>query len=126
MSTYTFKKIIKVERIFTVEIVDYSHSIPFYSIIIQKMYSMHNFSKRRQTLLSPSVLVMDFLRTIYRHADEPIILFQELAPLFCKQRAVCLYAIIYLSATSIFLLKRHRSFIKRQRPHQRLTTMPSK
>ena len=91
---YRPKEMVKLQRIIGIETVDDCHGIPIHTILIEQFNPAHHFRKRRLSSSVFPIRVMQSLRTIYRHSNQPIIVFEETTPFLCQQRAIGLQTIV--------------------------------
>lgn len=51
MTIYLFEKVIEVQRIVSVEVIDNGHCIPFYIVFFQQIDTLHHFHEGRFAIL---------------------------------------------------------------------------
>ena len=69
---------------------------------------------------------MELLWPVDGHAYQPVVLFEEFAPLIRQQGTVSLDTVVDATSSGIFLLQFHHSLVEAERTHQSLSAVPGK
>lgn len=123
-ATDFFKKVVEVQRIIRIEVVDHGHGIPFYLMLVEQSYPSHHLHERRPSLAVHPVFVVELLRPVDGDAHQPMLVVEEAAPLVGQQCAVGLQRILHTSAPCVLLLQADGFLVERQRAHQGLPAVP--
>ena len=118
------EKPVKLKRIFHVVVIDHRHGIPLHTIPLQKPNATHHALKSRFATTCTPIFIVKLLRSVNRNPDKPLLTAQKARPFLGDQRSVGLDAVHYPTPLGIAALKFKRLFIKCNRTHHGLATMP--
>ena len=120
------EEMIEVQRIVCVEVIHYGQGVPFYPVFLQQVDALHYLGERRASLTVLAVLIVELLWPVDGHAYQPVVLFEEFAPLIRQQGTVGLDTVVDGTSPGIFLLQFHYSLVEAERTHQCFSAVPGK
>ena len=124
MTIYLFEKVIEVQRIVSVKVIDNGHCIPFYIVFFQQIDTLHHFHEGRFAHFVFTVFVMKLLWSVDGNSYQPVVVVKEPAPFIGEHCSVRLNTVVDGTSASIFLLQFHSLFIERKRAHQCFSPVP--
>ena len=126
VAPYLLEEMIEFEGMVYIEIVDYGKCIPFHTILIEHVYALHHFVESGLIGGCASVFVVEFLWSIDAHAHQESVGSEELAPLWCNQCAIGLYAVVDMASAGIDTLQFEGFLIESDGLHECLAAVPRK
>ena len=124
MATNLFKEAVEFFRIIGIVVVDYSHAVPFYSVLFQEVDALHHLMEGGTSLFVFTIFIVKLLRSVDGYTYQPVVFFEELTPFVGEQCAIGLYAVVDGTPVGIFFLQLHGPFIEGKGTHQGFTTVP--
>ena len=105
MTAHVAKELIEVVGMVGIQPVHHGHRVPLHAIAVEALNALHDTLEGAPVLPVAAVGIVEALRSVDGNAHQPVVVFQEPAPLIGEQCAIGLQAVVDEMAVGIFLLQ---------------------